>query len=195
MRTRKTILALLVLSLSLTACFAVSTTTTSRVVEVAPVETESVGAPVTRPTSTPAATLPPPTAFPTFTPVVPVTLRPAVTTTKPPPTPTATPTFRPFPVTGTPVIPMIFAFGVAPSVVDAGYDVLLSWDAHGQRAFICPLLTSGEWLAACRDVPLVGTQMITLNTGDRACEYLGFTLHVIEGDFEVTQFIAITVRC
>jgi hypothetical protein len=144
------------------------------------------------PTATPEAGTPTPgVGTPSgITPVIPHTAQPEGSYQLPAQvfdTPVPTPT-------GEPILPSIYAFSIRPQEIEIGGQVYMAWDARGDRAYLCPKTRLG--LAdTCFDVPLNGSQYVTVHADDQTWDYYGFELHVVANGEEVVQFMPLTVTC
>jgi hypothetical protein len=119
-----------------------------------------------------------------------VTTEPTATATRSPtqtctPSPTSTPTPTSLvPTVGptrtpAPAGPEILAFGVSPAVAEPGDTVVLTWQARGTKATICPtarfILFTGD---DCWPVPLVGATTFTIPPEAAGFYTIGFILEV-----------------
>jgi hypothetical protein len=124
------------------------------------------------------------------TPIVPHTAQPEGSYRLPPQSFSET---EPAP-TGEPILPAIYAFAIRPQEIEIGGQVYMAWDARGDRAYICPKTHLG--LAdTCFDVPLNGSQYVTVHADDQTWDYYGFELHVVANGTEEVQFMSLTVTC
>jgi hypothetical protein len=100
--------------------------------------------------------------------------------------------------TGTVVEPQIALFWASPTVVSPGEPILLSWDAQGERASICP---SARFVLFTRDdcwqVALAGTETFTIPLEAGGNRSIGFLLTVhAEGATEpAVGYASVAFRC
>ncbi len=143
-----------------------------------------------------------------------LTLTPAKTPTVPSPTqegaphqttpaltsnaPTLPPTNTPEP-NETPANPQILSFEVTPPWIDPGDTVTLTWEAHGDRATICPsarfvLFTSDD----CQQVPLSGVMTFTIPLEATGFHFIDLLLNVeTHGSLSpnVVEQVSVALKC
>lgn len=136
-------------------------------------------------TRTETPTRPPSTATPTLTAALPSTTpTPPASAAPPLPTATSSPVASPHPsatssqpTPTTSVEPQILSFTIAPTTTqNIGDQAVLTWEADGQQAAICPLMGTGPVEFECQQVPLQGE--MTFTTDEASMAYLGFALRV-----------------
>ena len=146
---------------------------------------------------------PPLTPTPTETPTAPPTSTQEAasgqtTPVLPTNTPTSPPPNTPSP-TETPANPQILSFEVTPTWSDPGDTVTLTWEAHGDRATICPsarfvLFTSND----CQPVPLSGTTTFTIPLEATGFQFIDLLLNVeTHGSSppEVVGQVSVALKC
>jgi hypothetical protein len=101
-------------------------------------------------------------------------------------------------LTGTVVEPQIVSFCVSPTVAAPGEPILLSWEASGERASICP---SARFILFTRDdcwqVPLSGTATFTIPLeagGNRAVDFR-LTVHAEGAADPALSYASVAFRC
>lgn len=92
-------------------------------------------------------------------------------------------------------LPAIYRFLIRPTEIEVGGRVYLAWDARGESARICPKTYLGWIDRECFDVPLIGSQYITIHADEQTWDYYGYELHVTAHGKEVVAFLPITVTC
>ncbi len=92
-------------------------------------------------------------------------------------------------------LPKIYGFMITPPEIELGGRVYMAWDARGDRAYICPKSYLGLIDHQCFDVPLIGSQYITIHANDQTWDYFGYELHVAAHGREVVEFLPISVTC
>lgn len=92
-------------------------------------------------------------------------------------------------------LPKIYGFMISPREIELGGRVYMAWDARGDRAYICPKTYLGLIDHQCFNVPLIGSQYVTIHANDQTWDYFGYELHVIAHGQEVVEFLPITVTC
>ena len=92
-------------------------------------------------------------------------------------------------------LPKIYGFMISPREVEISGRVYMAWDARGDRAYICPRTYLGLIDHQCFNVPLVGSQYVTIHANDETWDYYGYELHVMANGTEVVEFLPITITC
>jgi hypothetical protein len=92
-------------------------------------------------------------------------------------------------------LPKIYGFMISPRETEISGRVYMAWDARGDRAYICPKTYLGLIDHQCFNVPLIGSQYVTIHANDDTWDYYGYELHVVADGREVVEFLPISITC